>query len=187
VGKVIDWRGRRLEFREGEVLGVRVENRGREPVDATVLFVDSGFGITPFIPRAPGADNRLPPPRAGAAAGRSALTRRLRINARTVGLEHVVVIAVKARAEELPADFSFLAQASIPRARGIGGVRGVEGRAADSPLGRLFRNALYGEGATRGATSVDVDAYSLGLLSWRTATRSRVRLENGPSPPPAGP
>ena len=95
------------------------------------------------------------------------------MTAKTVGLENLVVIAVKARVEDLPADFSFLAQETMPRARGLKGVRGNEERTIDSPLGRLFQNALYGEGATRGASSLDIDDYALRLLSWRTLARPR--------------
>jgi hypothetical protein len=172
VGKAVTWQGRKIDFREGEVVGFRVENLGREPVDVTVLFLDSGFGITPFIPRFPGADNRLPPARAASGtSSRAALTRRFRVTAKTVGPEHLVVIAVRAKAEELPADFSFLAQESIPRARGVAGLRGNEKMTIDSPLGRLFQNALYGEGSTRGVSSIDIDEYSLGLVSWRTLAR----------------
>ena len=174
VGKPVVWQGREIEFREGDIAGFRVRNLSREPIDVTVLFLDSGFGIEPLFPRIPGADNRLPPAQATALPpDRSALTRWFRVTAKTVGLEHLVVIAVKARVEDLPADFSFLAQETMPRARGQKGVRGNEERTIDSPLGRLFQNALYGEGATRGASSLDIDDYALRLLSWRTLARHR--------------
>ena len=174
VGKPVVWQGREIEFREGDIAGFRVRNLSREPIDVTVLFLDSGFGIEPLFPRIPGADNRLPPAQATSLPpDRSALTRWFRVTAKTVGLEHLVVIAVKARAEDLPADFSFLAQETMPRARGLKGVRGNEERTIDSPLGRLFQNALYGEGTTRGASSLDIDDYALRLLSWRTLARQR--------------
>jgi hypothetical protein len=174
VGQVVAWQARGIEFREGEIVGFRVRNLGREPIDVTVLFLDSGFGIKPLFPRVPGGDNRLPPARAAALPPeRSALTRQFRITADTVGLEHLVVIAVKAREEESPADFSFLAQETIPRARGLKGVQGNEERTIESPLGRLFQKALFGEGGTRGASALDIDDYALRLLSWRTLPRPR--------------
>lgn len=175
AGQAVAWQARGIEFREGDIVGLRVRNLSREPIDVTVLFLDSGFGIVPLFPRIPGADNRLPPARAmSLQPDRPALTRRFRVTAKTVGLEHLVVIAVKARAEDLSADFSFLAQETMPRDRGQKGVRGNEERTIDSPLGRLFQNALYGESTTRGASSLDIDDYALRLLSWRTLARQRA-------------
>ena len=48
-----------LVLHPGDRIGLRIKNQDREPVDVTVLFIDSGFGISTFFPSAAGIDNRL--------------------------------------------------------------------------------------------------------------------------------
>ena len=71
-------------------------------------------------------------------------TARWRVTGATLGLEHLVVIAVRRR--ESPCDFSGLAQPTLERA-------GASPRGADtleSPLGRLLQAALYAPGRRGG-------------------------------------
>ena len=134
--------GGRPDFRDGDLVGFLVSNKGRYPADVTLLFLDSSFGIEALFPVEPGINNRLKP-------GQK-LLRRARINASTTGEEHMVLIAVKAGNDPLCTDFTFLAQPTIDRAKGEGRAHGTDAsRGFDSPLGELVQNALYAEGKTR--------------------------------------
>ena len=69
-----------------------------------------------------------------------------------------MVIAVKARVEDLPADFSFLG-GTMPRARGLKGVRATRA-AVEFAAGAALPEHPVGR-ATRGASSLDIDDYAL--------------------------
>ena len=43
----------------------------------------------------------------------------------------------------------------------------------NSPLGRLFQNALFAEGTTRGLSRAAVNDYALGVLSWQSVPRGK--------------
>jgi hypothetical protein len=165
VGAPILLDGKEITFRPGDRIGFRVRNVGPEAADVNLLFVDSGYGITAFFPRSASTDNRLRP------QGKPILLRG-KINQKTVGVERLVVIAVKATDVEEYANFSFLEQPTLERARSVGQSRGAT-RGIESPLGRLLQNAAYGHGSTRGLQIDDdpnaSDAYAFDLLSWRVA------------------
>ncbi len=154
----------RPDFRDGDLVGFLVSNKGRYPADVTLLFLDSGFGIEPLFPVEAGIDNRLKPG--------ERLLRRAQINASTTGEEHMVLIAVKAENEPLRTEFTFLAQPTIERARGAGRARGTDApRGFDSLLGEMFQNALYAQGRTRGLNPIEARNYATRLVSWRTLPR----------------
>jgi hypothetical protein len=159
-GQAVKWQGSGLALHDGDLVAFRLHNRSRAAVDVTLLFVDSDYGIqVVFPPHGTITDNRLPP-------GYTFTTPRSKISAgKTQGLEHVVVIAVQA--EGVPVDFSCLEQKTIHRTRG-----GTQG-AIDSPLGRIFQNALYADGGNRGMDKADFDKSALQLLSWQTLPRSK--------------
>jgi hypothetical protein len=164
-GTPLEDRNGRPDFREGDVVGFLVTNRGLVPADVTLLFLDSDFYIEPLFPANPSTDNRLIP--------HQKLLRRARINASTTGEEHVALIAVKAKDDPLPADFTFLVQPRIERAKGQGQSRGIDAsRGFDSPLGQLVQNAIYAHGTTRrGLDQMELRNFSMRLVSWRTLRR----------------
>jgi hypothetical protein len=131
----------------------RLTNTGNVPVDVTLLYVDSGFGITALFPDTennrlrPGSTVRVPP---------------VDVDAGTTGREYVVVLAVKSEGLE-PADFVGLAQKGIKQALAIEKKRGARG-ALGSPLGRLLRKAAYQDGTTRALKRREVANYALDLI-----------------------
>lgn len=151
---VWDEHGRTLQ--PGELIGCRLENLGEDPVDVTLFFVDSGYGITALFPR-PGVqtDNRLYP------GDKPFVAFRARVQADTVGLEHLVMIAVPGSGD--PVDFCVLEQPTLPR------TRGGSDRALDSPLGELLQRALYGQQTRGGAAGAAVSREQLDCISWRVA------------------
>lgn len=156
----VSWGTHGMVMRAGDILAFEFTNKGKEAVDVSLLFVDSSFGITAIFPQ-PGTetDNRLPP-------GKSLRTPKARINNKSFGTEHVVLIAVRSKAER-PIDFSCLEQPSLESARAK--TRGQEDQPLDNPLGKLFQTGLYGAGTDRGMDRVEYRNYSTQVLSWTTA------------------
>ncbi|MCP4398359.1 MAG: hypothetical protein GY801_13815 [bacterium] len=141
-------------LREGDRIAFRVTNPNDFPIDVSLLFIDSGYGISAFFPE-PGRldDNRLPP---GETIPLKAL--KGRISGDTFGLEQLVTIAV--RASSTPIDFSWLEQPTLVKAAP---------RGADSPLGKLLTAAMYWEKLeNRGQATDDLNNYAIHLLPWRT-------------------
>lgn len=160
-----DKRGAPVEFGRGGIqlyngdrVGFRVKNTGSEPQDVTMLLIDSGYGIHVLYPT-PGAANRLFPDNQYVKSGK--------ITANTTGQEHLVVIAMTAKPVDEPVNFSFLAQPTIERSRAVGGEN------MNSPLGKIFQNALYGEGNTRGFASDEIDNYVVQAITWTTVPEQR--------------
>lgn len=154
---VIQWGSQGLVVKPGDIIAFRVTNEGSETVDFTLLFIDSGYGISSFFPP-PGTvtDNRL-------ASGKSQITKKAVVTAKTLGQEHMLAVVVKAKTDQQPLDFGCLAQPTMERARGIKGSDTL-----DSPLGKLFQHAMYGQGKKRGLDKVDFDEYLLQAISWKT-------------------
>lgn len=144
-------RGRIL--RKNDVVGFEITNNSKEPIDVTLLFIDSTYGISSYFPRTGTLnDNRIPP-------GKTVNTARSRVTSATA-MEHMLLIAVKSKAR--PIDFSCLEQPSIEYAQTRGGISALE-----SPLGNLFKNALYQTGSTRGLSLEVIDDHSIQVLSWQ--------------------
>lgn len=76
-----------------------------------------------------------------------------------------MLIAVKVRANEQPADFSFLAQPTLELASKT---RGPKDLVFDSPLGQLFQNGLYNAGSLRGMSAETLNDHALQVISWRS-------------------
>jgi len=163
-GTPIRWGPDGITLYDGDIVGFRIENRSSSPVDVTLLFVDSGFGITPVFPSSgTTGDNRLPP-------GSALVIARGLIDSCTTGREHMVVIAVKGKGPFI--DFGCFAQPTLPQARS-GSDR--QHPAMATPLGLLLQSALFAQGSTRGCSSRAVQDYSLQLISWRTSRKSSRR------------
>ena len=144
VGTIpLPWPGPSLPVHDGDLLMIRVSNSGRVPVDLTLLYIDSGYGIDCLLP-GEGEKNRL---EVGAVK-----TAKFLANSKTFGVEQLVVIADKGR--EVPVDFSALIQKTLPPAR----------RNKPVALDQLFRKGLYGEGSARGMEVEEVDDHMMLLV-----------------------
>lgn len=156
-GQVVQFGPAGIRLYDGDRIGFSLKNTGRESLDVTALLVDSGFGIHPLYPK-PGQTNRL-------FGGNELPPIRGNITADYAGLEHLVVIAVKGKPVDEPANFSFLAQPTLERSRAAGGEN------FNSPLGKIFQNALYAEGDTRGYATGQNSEYEIRTLSWSVAPK----------------
>lgn len=147
----------------GDRVSFRLHNPNRFPIDMTLLYVDSGFGIACLFPQ-DGELNRLRPG--------DSLPVTVRVTADTAGLEHLVLVAVRAT-EEQPLDFSALAQPSLEQAQNVERTRGGPSRGLQSPLGQLLQRGLYGQGTARGVQRDMLDDHTLQLFSWHIRTEKR--------------
>lgn len=169
----VAWPSPNVTFYYGDRVIFVLRNKGRVPVDVTLLYVDSGYGIDCLFPKTKNNElNRLGPGEAMPVPTDPV--------AGTFGLEHVVVIAVKAEGQ--PVDFSSLEQPTIETAKARGGAS----RSLESPLGRLLQKGLYGEGKSRGMAREEIDDHTMSLLSWHVVPRKRPANEAGSAAPAAG-
>jgi hypothetical protein len=141
-------------LRDGNLFSFEVLNRAPAPVDVSILFIRSDYGIDVYYPE-PGLqlDNRLPP-------SRSLRTPPAELSAETVGLEHMILIAVASRAQGQPVDFADLRQPGLNERR-----RAVEARAINQALARLFPGGL------RAMRRIDVEQIEFRVFNWRTTRR----------------
>jgi hypothetical protein len=138
----------------GQLVAFRVYNRSRtKELYPTILFVDGRYGIQVVYPDEGELPQRLK-------AGDSFTTELLRLKDVTLGLERIVVIATRK-----PADLRWLDRPTVREAKLRGAPSDV-----DSPLGRLFQNALYGEGGTRGLGKADFEEFALAVTQWVTTS-----------------
>jgi hypothetical protein len=168
TGEPVPKDGRDILLHGGDWIAFQISNEGREPADINLLFVDSGYGIESGFPRDVAVNNRLRP-------ADKPLRIKARVDTKTVGLEHLVLIAVKAKPNEPYANFCFLGQETLARARGAEGMRGEKVRGLNSPLGQLLQAAGYGEGKTRGLGFKEGEdsssGYAFELLRWQVEPR----------------
>jgi hypothetical protein len=157
TGQPLTWESEGLVLHKGDRVGMRLRNDSPFPVDVTVLYIDSGYGITDWFPEG-GEINRVP-------AGGRILVPAVNITPDTFGMENVVILAVKGSGQQ-PLDFTFLAQPTLDRERAKESVRGT-------PLGRLCQTAIFGEGNTRSIRRTAVEEYSLRLMPWRVVPTPR--------------
>lgn len=155
VGRVLPWE-RVQQLNVGDIVAFRVKNCGKVAIDVSAMFVDSDFGIHRVYPPYP-MNNRITPGQHTSLLLRSEVTR-------SPSLEHLVVIAVRSDPHNSPPiDFTCLCQDSIADTRSWLGT----GRGLDSPLGRLFRNAIFAEGDSRGFHARVFGDYVVRIESWR--------------------
>ena len=155
----VDWTKRNWTLNDGEQLVLQIENTGRESVDFSVLFIDSEFGITPLFPAiGTVVDNRLQP-------GQNYAVGPLEVEASTLGLEHLVVIATKAQGQ--PVDFSWLGQESLETVAAE-----TRGGNSEHPLSEVFRDTLYADQRVRGMRMTDAESTCLRAVSWKTTTEN---------------
>jgi len=151
-----------ISLYDGDSVGIRMFNEGRNPVDVTLLLVNNQFGIDSVFPEQAGTDNRIQP-------GQHVFIG-MTASASTSGLERLLLIAVDAKNVSEFAYFGFLAQRSIEKAsREVKGTpRGARERGFDSPMGQLFRKAVYGEGKAkrRGLKKDELAEYAFQILPY---------------------
>ncbi len=154
-GEPIAWQKNGIQFHKDDLFGCRLTNCGDEPVDATLLFVDAGYGIETQFPLKGAIQKRIystDPP---------FLAYRGIVDETTTGMEHMVLIAVPGVGQ--PIDFRMLDQPTLPIRRG----NDPAARALDSPLGQLLKNAMYGQGGRRGGDSRELGDHQIEVISWR--------------------
>ncbi len=152
TGKAVPHTGQGRVLRTGEEIAFKITNSGRTSIDGSLLFVDSGYGISALFPE-PGTidDNRIPP-------GGTMVTPRMEVTAETAGAEQVVALGVRSTRDRV--EFGCLEQASIERTRGM--------PAMETPLGTLLRGAVYSEGETRGLSRAKSSDHVTKLITWTT-------------------
>jgi len=144
-----------VTLKAGDIVAFRVQNRGTAPVDVTLLFIGSSYGIEAFVPSSPVyAGVRLGP-------GKKLLSHRARVTP-TAGLEHMMLIATRSRVQEQPANFGWLAQPSLERARAIN-------PGPKSPLRQLLETSAFAEGQARGLKPVATESQVIRVLSWEVS------------------
>jgi hypothetical protein len=142
----------------GEVASFQITNDGSVPLDVTLLFINSGYGIQALYPRADEEiDNRIQP-------GQTVSTGKFNVKDDTLGVEHVVAIGV-AVGQEPRVSFGSLEQPSMNafQTRSIG----------RSSLVDLLRRALYDGGTGRGMRIEGTTRHVFQMISWRTLPRPR--------------
>jgi Caspase domain len=162
LGQLVPLKGSELALHAGDWIAFRITNVGRGPVDFTLLFVDSQFGISPIYPTRFGVSNRLEG--SGNPQALPFQTKAYRVNDKTLGHEHLVAIAVPSTSPDEHADFTFLAQSEVGSQQ-----RSADPTAArsfDSPIGRLLRHAMFADGGKRGLDDHEVSQHDAQLLSW---------------------
>ncbi len=139
---------------DGTKIAFSIANRSKTPFDVTLLYLDSAFGITPLFPGA-GEDNRVMP---GSVlrAGDGGLAP-IEINAETLGVERLLVIATAVEPQGERSDFSYLAQ---PR---LDGTRGAQ--APDSILQDLLEQAAF-DATARGAGKSQRGQALMRVIAW---------------------
>jgi hypothetical protein len=121
-----------------------------------MFFIDSQYDLDARFPLPGNYDNRL-------AAKESRIYGPVQINAKTIGNERMLLLALKAHGE--PVDLRFLDQS-------YRGTRG--GPRLESPLQLLLDDSLFTKGSVRGV-SREVESFAARLVSWRV-----VKPENIP-------
>jgi hypothetical protein len=134
-----------------------VTNVSDNAADVTVLYIDSAFSVRSYFPTAAQdatgrAANRLAP-------GQSASVT-FTINATTLGLEDVIILATLTTPAAPMQNFVFLEQQGIDRGGGDGG------SARNSPLGQLLATAAFASGDRGGNAAPDLARYAMRRVSW---------------------
>lgn len=140
-------------FKAGDKIFFLLENKHTRSVDASLLFLDSAFGIASIFPYQQGEVNRIEP------QGKQEIV--LELTADTVGVERLIAVLAEAQPHATMQDFSFLAQ-NTSTVSSHSKVRGVLS-SETSDLHALFLRAGFDLSSKRGGKS--------GLMSGRNAIR----------------
>lgn len=159
--QIVTWDSGRL-LKDGDVVAFRILNRGEKPIDATLLFIDSTFGITQFFPK-PGlpVDARLLP-------DQEITTPNARVTS-SGAAEHMLLIAVEAKPESLPIDFSPLWQSSVSFRDGAE-TRSLA-TSSITPLHRLLRGGERAADRHRSIAKDEAEAFAIRIITWAVTPR----------------
>jgi hypothetical protein len=146
-----------IELHAGERIAFRLTNTSAHAaVYPTLVYMNSQFEMTPLYPREGELVESL-------TSTKWLQTRPLRVNAKTIGQEQLVAIAVKAIGP--PVDFSGLCEPTLVQARGDAN----RAAALKSPLGELLGQALFRSGTARGMDCGTLEESTLSHLVWRVS------------------
>ncbi len=156
--------------RNNDRLQLVVRNTGLEAISLAVFFVDNAYQVQPFFPRIKEdflvANNRI-------GLGKTLYRPiQLRIHDQTIGLEHLLVVAVSSDKELDVNELMELRQAGLVQ----GQLRSADARPFVSGLARLIEATT--SGGTRGQRSAAaaIGGYAIRRISWN------VVPTNGPRP-----
>jgi hypothetical protein len=141
----------------GDQIGFVIANKGRAPVDVTILYLDSEFGIEALFPR--GENNRIEP---GGVLRTGPGVSPIELNDTTVGTERLIVIASTATEQGERSDYSYLAQPRLARTRSVEG--------ATSMIQELLDEAAFGV-ATRGGSRARSEQALMRVFTWEVTRR----------------
>jgi hypothetical protein len=149
-----------LTLYDGTKIELPVNNSGNTPIDVTILYIDSQYGIHTKYPE--GLEfNRIEAQR-GIEDGTEML---LSVNEQTgIGMEYLMVISVQAKSKRMVSNFDFLSQPSIPAERNR------QGTDEQESLYDLFSEAVFGGDWIRDLTRViSLKQTAMLVFSWKTS------------------
>jgi hypothetical protein len=142
----------------GDQIGFVIANKSRTPVDVTILYVDSEFGIDALFPR--GENNRIEP--GGVLRTGPGGVSPIELNDTTVGTERLIVIASTATEQGERSDYSYLAQPRLARTRSV--------ESPTSMIQELLDEAAFGV-ATRGGSRARSEQSLMRVFTWEVTRR----------------
>jgi hypothetical protein len=158
------------ELRQCDEVDIQLHNVSDAPIDVTVLYIDSAYGVTALYPKEMDEGNRIVP------NGIKKLPIEIRtLDAKgrttTTGTERVIFLAVKGRPGHQMASFRFLEQPSLPVARSDAlQKRGLEA----ASLIELLEQAVYEP--TRGPPTVlqnQIADSAISVVDWAIQPEQR--------------
>ena len=152
-GEPIETNGNPLAFKPGDLIAIRALNNSPVAVRATLIFLDSEFGIHGLFPRSDSRwENFLEP-------GVPTILKRLRIEGNSFGTERMILIAM---VNPEPIDFLWLEQKSIDKAIDKDSLR-----TGKIPFVDLLTNAAFGKGQ-RGLAADAAKKSCVRIVTWET-------------------
>jgi hypothetical protein len=145
-------------LRGGDKVGFTITNRSRTPVDVTILYIDSQYGIEPIFPG--GAENNRIEPGAVLRAGPGGIEP-ITLGDDTTGTERLLVIVSSTVAQGERIDYTYLAQPRLDTTRS---------RGASSNLLDLFNEAAFGV-TTRSAARTRDEQTAMQVYTWEVRKR----------------
>ena len=128
----------RQPLKAGDTIRLEVENKTGALADVTILFVDSQFGVSSLFP-SDGRTNRIED-------GRRITDISGEITEDTLGLEGMIVIAVRAARGSPVADFSFLQQNRLRRTTLMRSAGSIVAKKQLDPEMRFFDQLIQSAG-----------------------------------------
>ncbi len=149
----------------GDEIQIAIQNGSGMDLDVSLLMLDGNYGVTSLFPYDGGASRFFSreSPRIAKTDVKPILSEVIDVDDRSVGNEHLLVIAVPANPKLGGVDFHWLARNSLAKTRGadVGGTQ----------LDLLFRDLANGTSVSRGVSVGEgsIAAASIGSITWETA------------------